>query len=81
MTARFTDCAYLHSAFGPGCPYCWQAVADPAPENLAGTSGRATAAEVLELGQGEPAVTGPRGTSALAGSVPEPGSDLVAPAA
>jgi len=19
------DCAYLHNAFGPGCPYCWQA--------------------------------------------------------
>jgi hypothetical protein len=25
--APFADCAYLHSAFGPGCPYCEQAVA------------------------------------------------------
>ncbi|MGD0925694.1 MAG: hypothetical protein ABR926_10935 [Streptosporangiaceae bacterium] len=23
-TAPLVDCAYLHSAFGPGCPYCWQ---------------------------------------------------------
>jgi len=27
----FADCAYLHSAFGPGCPYCEEAVA-PAGE-------------------------------------------------
>jgi hypothetical protein len=27
MTAQLTDCAYLHSAFGPGCPYCWQPAA------------------------------------------------------
>jgi hypothetical protein len=25
----FADCAYLHSAFGPGCPYCDEAM-DPA---------------------------------------------------
>ena len=23
-TAPLVDCTYLHSAFGPGCPYCWQ---------------------------------------------------------
>ncbi|MGO9218481.1 MAG: hypothetical protein ACLP5E_12075 [Streptosporangiaceae bacterium] len=23
-TAPLVDCAYLHSAFGPGCPHCWQ---------------------------------------------------------
>jgi hypothetical protein len=26
--APFADCAYLHSAFGPGCPYCDEAT-DP----------------------------------------------------
>ena len=81
MTARFADCAYLHSAFGPGCPYCWQAVADPAPESLAGTSGQATAAEALEPGQGGPAVIGPHGISVLAESVPESSSAPIAPAA
>jgi hypothetical protein len=25
VTTRSTDCAHLHSAFGPGCPYCWTA--------------------------------------------------------
>jgi hypothetical protein len=30
--ARSTDCAHLHSAFGPGCPYCW--------EPASGTAGR-----------------------------------------
>jgi hypothetical protein len=32
------NCAYLHSAFGPGCPYCRQAVADTAPDGPAGSS-------------------------------------------
>ena len=27
ITAQLTDCAYLHSAFGPGCPYCWRPAA------------------------------------------------------
>lgn len=35
VTARSTDCAHLHSAFGPGCPHCWTATT-PAPR-LAGT--------------------------------------------
>ncbi|HEY5355662.1 MAG TPA: hypothetical protein VIK57_24750 [Streptosporangiaceae bacterium] len=25
--AQLVDCTHLHSAFGPGCPYCWR----PAP--------------------------------------------------
>ena len=27
------DCAYLHSAFGPGCPYCEEAAAHAASGN------------------------------------------------
>jgi len=30
VTEGFTDCAHLHSAFGPGCPYCWTPAAGPA---------------------------------------------------
>ena len=29
VTARSTDCAHLHSAFGPGCPYCWEPATGP----------------------------------------------------
>ncbi|HTT49910.1 MAG TPA: hypothetical protein VMH35_00705 [Streptosporangiaceae bacterium] len=29
--ARSTDCAHLHSAFGPGCPHCWTAAAATTP--------------------------------------------------
>jgi len=28
MTARPANCMYLHSAFGPGCPYCFEARTD-----------------------------------------------------
>jgi len=35
MTARPANCAYLHSAFGPGCPYCHQARADRALDRQA----------------------------------------------
>jgi hypothetical protein len=34
--ARSADCAYLHSAFGPGCPYCRHA-AYAAPDGPAGS--------------------------------------------
>ena len=38
-----TDCTYLHSAFGPGCPYCvtaaGSAVAQAAPFRLPGGAG------------------------------------------
>jgi len=30
------DCAYLHSAFGPGCPYCEEAAAQAGPAVPAG---------------------------------------------
>jgi hypothetical protein len=36
--AHPANCAYLHSAFGPGCPYCPQAVADAAPDGPAASS-------------------------------------------
>jgi hypothetical protein len=29
--AQSANCAHLHSAFGPGCPYCRQGAADAAP--------------------------------------------------
>jgi hypothetical protein len=29
-TGQSTDCAHLHSAFGPGCPHCWTASTPPA---------------------------------------------------
>ena len=34
----FADCAYLHSAFGPGCPYCDKSAAPAAPGGPAGSS-------------------------------------------
>jgi len=34
----FADCAYLHSAFGPGCPYCEKAVAPAGSGDPAGSS-------------------------------------------
>ncbi|HEY1343942.1 MAG TPA: hypothetical protein VGF54_03000 [Streptosporangiaceae bacterium] len=33
---RSTDCAHLHSAFGPGCPYCAEAGAHAGPDVGAG---------------------------------------------
>ena len=30
--ARSTNCAHLHSAFGPGCPYCAEAGPHGAPD-------------------------------------------------
>ena len=36
--APFPDCAYLHSAFGPGCPYCEEAVAAAGSVDPAGAS-------------------------------------------
>ena len=36
--ARSTNCAHLHSAFGPGCPYCAEAGAQAAPDGGTGNS-------------------------------------------
>ena len=36
--ARSTNCAHLHSAFGPGCPYCAEADAHVGPDIPAGSS-------------------------------------------
>jgi hypothetical protein len=38
--ALSADCAYLHSAFGPGCPYCAEAAAHAAAGNLIESSTR-----------------------------------------
>ena len=32
------NCAHLHSAFGPGCPYCAEAGAQAAPDGGTGNS-------------------------------------------
>ena len=38
---RSANCAHLHSAFGPGCPYCAEAGADAAPDGTgSSTHGR-----------------------------------------
>jgi hypothetical protein len=34
--AHSADCAHLHSAFGPGCPYCDEAVGHAGPGDPAG---------------------------------------------
>ena len=36
--ARSANCAHLHSAFGPGCPYCAEATAHAAGDGPAGSS-------------------------------------------
>jgi len=35
---RSANCAHLHSAFGPGCPYCAKAGAHTAPDGGTGSS-------------------------------------------
>ena len=44
MTAQLMDCAYLHSAFGPGCPYCWRPAAPAGQDDRARHGPRAQAA-------------------------------------
>jgi hypothetical protein len=58
MTAQLMDCAYLHSAFGPGCPYCWRPAAPAGQDDRAWHGPRAP-------GAGEPGLA--------AGSLAEPG--------
>jgi hypothetical protein len=48
--ALSADCAYLHSAFGPGCPYCEGASADAGPGDPAGTSSGQRPDHDLDLG-------------------------------
>jgi hypothetical protein len=56
------NCAHLHSAFGPGCPYCTQGVAAAAPGGPPGSSVHT-------------AMAGPAGwsTAYRPGDRPEPG--------
>ncbi len=35
MSVRPANCSYLHSAFGPGCPYCHPVRAARAPDAAA----------------------------------------------
>ena len=35
MSVPPANCSYLHSAFGPGCPYCHPVRADRAPDAAA----------------------------------------------
>jgi hypothetical protein len=46
----FTDCAYLHSAFGPGCPYCDGAAGHVVPVDPAGSSDHERPGHNLHLG-------------------------------
>jgi len=48
--APFADCSYLHSAFGPGCPYCEEAAAPAASGDPAGGSARQRPDNDLDLG-------------------------------
>ena len=40
--AHPANCAYLHSAFGPGCPYCRQAATGAAPPRAVPAPGAAS---------------------------------------
>lgn len=48
--APFADCAYLHSAFGPGCPYCEEAVVPAGSADPAGSSIHERPDHDLDLG-------------------------------
>jgi hypothetical protein len=48
--APFADCAYLHSAFGPGCPYCDGAAGHAVPVDPAGSSDHERPGHNLHLG-------------------------------
>ena len=45
--AQAVNCAHLHSAFGPGCPYCARAAAAPVPAAPVATAPVATAASSI----------------------------------
>ncbi|HEX3752038.1 MAG TPA: hypothetical protein VHW06_15835, partial [Streptosporangiaceae bacterium] len=44
-TAQLVNCAHLHSAFGPGCPYCWRPAARGVRDDWTRRSPRAPAAD------------------------------------
>jgi hypothetical protein len=44
------DCAYLHSAFGPGCPYCGEAAAPAGSGDPTGSSSHQRPDRDLGLG-------------------------------
>lgn len=46
----FADCAYLHSAFGPGCPYCEEAAAPAGSGEPRGSSIQERPDHNLDLG-------------------------------
>ena len=46
----FADCAYLHSAFGPGCPYCDEAVGHAVPGDPVGSGIHERPDHDLDLG-------------------------------
>jgi hypothetical protein len=72
------SCAHLHSAFGPGCPHCWQPLAVEPTGHQARTSTRPGATAGQAAGPDEPSGIVSRAISALAGdSGQEPGSASV----
>lgn len=48
--ALSADCAYLHSAFGPGCPYCEGADAHAGSGDPAGSGSHQPPDHDLDLG-------------------------------
>ena len=46
----FADCGYLHSAFGPGCPYCDEATAQADVGDPVGSGVRQRPDHDLDLG-------------------------------
>ena len=51
MTVRPANCAHLHSAFGPGCPYCYPPRAERALDGPAMGAARGAVADEPETGR------------------------------
>jgi hypothetical protein len=51
MTVRPANCGYLHSAFGPGCPYCQPPRTEGALDGPAAGGARGTVADEPETGR------------------------------
>ncbi len=56
--AQSADCAHLHSAFGPGCPYCRPAAVGNAPDGPAPEAALTGAPRYREWA-GQPALLAP----------------------